>query len=72
MNSKLKKMFLFLYPLTTTFVIIVTSNHYILDALGALLVLGIGYLLSRMITSLTTRSAIDKTESVAEINAKLL
>ncbi len=58
------------YPLCTLFVVIVTSNHYILDAVGGLAVFGVAYWVSRIITSLTTRSAIDKTASLAEINAK--
>ncbi|MFN8015950.1 MAG: phosphatase PAP2 family protein [Acidimicrobiia bacterium] len=64
------KVLLYAYPLVTFFVIVVTSNHYILDAVGGWIVLSVGYLVSRMIASLTTRSAIDKTESLAEINAK--
>lgn len=70
MKNNYKKAALFLYPLTTIFVIIVSSNHYILDAVGAFIVLTLGYLLSRIITSLTTRSAIDKTASLADIKAK--
>jgi hypothetical protein len=64
------KTILISYPLITLFVIILTSNHYVLDAVGSLIVFGFGYLLSRIITSLTTRSAIDKTASLAEIKAK--
>lgn len=58
------------YPCTTFFVIIVTSNHFILDAVFGLLILGTGYLASRIITSRTTRSAIDNTASLADITAK--
>lgn len=59
-----------LYPVTTLFVIVVTSNHFVLDAVGGWFVLGLGYLVSRIISSYTTRSAIDKTASLADINAK--
>lgn len=34
-----------LYPLVTLFCIIVTANHYWIDAVGGLLTLGVGYLL---------------------------
>ena len=70
MKTHWKRYLLILYPLTTLFVIIVSSNHYFLDALGALVVLSLGYLASRMITSLTTRSAKVSTASREDINAK--
>jgi hypothetical protein len=34
-----------IYPFLTVFAIVVTANHYILDAVGGVLVLGIGFLL---------------------------
>ena len=58
-----------MYPVTTFFVIIVTSNHYYLDAVAGIAILVIAYFASRKITSLTTRSAIDKTASLAVIKA---
>lgn len=64
------KILLCAYPVVTFFVIVVTSNHYILDAVGGLCVFTVAYWVSRMITSLTTRSAIDNTASLADINAK--
>jgi uncharacterized membrane protein YkgB len=39
-----------LYPVTTVTVIVVTANHYFLDAAGGFTVLGLGYLLSRLFT----------------------
>jgi hypothetical protein len=36
------KVFGVLYPLTTTFVVMATANHYILDAAGGAAVIGIG------------------------------
>ncbi len=36
---------LVLYPLATLFCIVVTANHYFLDAIGGLVCLGIGYVL---------------------------
>jgi PAP2 superfamily len=35
-----------LYPFTIFFCIVVTANHWVLDAAGGLVVLGIGYSLS--------------------------
>lgn len=64
------KTLLVCYPLCTLFVITVTSNHYFLDAVGGWFVLGLGYLVSRIISSLTTRSAIDKTASLAVMSIK--
>ena len=39
-----------IYPVTTVTVIVVTANHYFLDAVGGFLVLGIGYLAARAFT----------------------
>ena len=38
------------YPFITLFAIVVTANHYVLDAVGGAAVLGIGFLLGRVIT----------------------
>ena len=69
-KNRLQQIALIAYPSTTVFVIIVTANHYIMDALIAWVILFVGYWVSRMISSFTTRSAIDKTASLAVINAK--
>jgi hypothetical protein len=39
-----------LYPVATVFAIVVTANHYLLDAVGGVAVLGLGYLLARLVT----------------------
>jgi PAP2 superfamily len=39
-----------LYPVGTVTVIVLTGNHYVLDAVGGFAVLGIGYLLARSFT----------------------
>jgi hypothetical protein len=39
-----------LYPLLTLFAIVITANHYILDAAGGAVCLGVGYLLAGVIT----------------------
>ncbi|MGZ4682470.1 MAG: phosphatase PAP2 family protein [Acidimicrobiales bacterium] len=44
------KVLVALYPLTTVFAIVVTANHYLLDAVGGVAVLGVGYLLARLVT----------------------
>jgi hypothetical protein len=46
------------YPLLTTFAIVVTANHYVLDAAGGAVVLGVGFLLGRTITAFNTRHRI--------------
>ena len=39
-----------LYPVATVFAIVVTANHYLLDAVGGVLVLAAGYLIARLAT----------------------
>ncbi|MBV8236924.1 MAG: phosphatase PAP2 family protein, partial [Acidimicrobiia bacterium] len=39
-----------LYPACTLFAIVVTANHYIFDAVGGAVCLGIGYLLGGLVT----------------------
>jgi hypothetical protein len=45
------------YPFMTLFAIVVTANHYVLDAVGGAVVLGVGYLIARAITARTARTA---------------
>jgi len=47
--------FVVAYPLITTFGVVVTANHYILDAVGGAVVFGIAYLLVRRLTPWTAR-----------------
>ena len=44
-----------LYPLTTLFTIVVTANHFVLDAIAGAMVLGAATLIARPITAWTTR-----------------
>ncbi len=44
-----------LYPLTITFVVMGTANHYLLDALAGVAVMGVGLLLTRPAVQLTDR-----------------
>ena len=39
------------YPALTLFTIVVTANHYWIDAVGGLLTLGVGYVLARLLTT---------------------
>lgn len=45
-----------LYPFITLFAIIVTANHFWLDAVGGAAVLGVGYLIARTVTGRISRS----------------
>ena len=39
-----------IYPVTTVTVIVVTANHYFLDAAGGFFVFGVGYVAARIFT----------------------
>jgi hypothetical protein len=49
------KVLMYAYPFITLFAIVVTANHYILDAVGGAVVLAIGFLLGRVITNFLAR-----------------
>ncbi len=53
-----------LYPVATLFAIVVTANHYLLDAVGGVAVLGIGYLLARLVTG--AAPPVGRTDAEAE------
>jgi hypothetical protein len=38
------------YPVTTVTVIVITANHYLLDAIGGFAIFGIGYVVARLVT----------------------
>jgi hypothetical protein len=46
-----------LYPMTTLFCILVTANHYWIDAVGGLVTLGFGFLAGRALTDAWARRA---------------
>ncbi len=48
-----------LYPVCTVIVIVVTGNHYVLDAVAGFIVLGIGYLVARSITKAGRHSQVE-------------
>ena len=39
-----------LYPVFTVTVIVITANHYFLDAVGGFVIFGIGYVVARLVT----------------------
>jgi hypothetical protein len=49
------RVLVYAYPFITLFAIVVTANHYILDAVGGAVVLAIGFVLGRAITILLAR-----------------
>ena len=57
------------YPLATLFAIIVTANHFWLDAVGGALVLGVGYAVASALTGRRSASAASSAEksSVASV-----
>jgi hypothetical protein len=44
------KVLLIAHPIATMFAVVVTANHYILDGVGGLACLGLGYLVARLVT----------------------
>ena len=54
-----------LYPLGTVTAIVLTGNHYFIDAVGGFTVLGVGYLLARAFTRAGRGTANGSGESVA-------
>jgi hypothetical protein len=47
-----------LYPVTIFFCIVVTANHWILDAVGGWIVLAAGYALAGVVAMLSRRRAV--------------
>jgi hypothetical protein len=47
-----------LYPVATLLAVVVTGNHYWLDAVGGAVTLGAGYVVARFVTRRTTRSSL--------------
>ena len=48
---------MWLHPVATFFCIVVTANHYWLDAVGGLVILGAGYLAGRALADFWDRRA---------------
>ena len=49
-RNRVMKVLLILHPIVTFFAVVVTANHYILDGVGGLVCLGLGYLVARAVT----------------------
>lgn len=47
-----------LYPVMTVFVVVITANHYFLDAVGGFLIFAVGYALARVFTRSGRRAPI--------------
>jgi hypothetical protein len=58
-----------LYPIATVTAIVVTANHYILDAPAGFLALGIGYVATRAFTRAGRRGAVERQEAVSVVAA---
>src|SRR5690606_10905096 len=58
-KSTWAKVLAILYPVGTVTTIVLTANHYFLDAVGGFLVLGVGYLLARLFTRAGRREPVD-------------
>ena len=50
-RNRVMKVLLILHPIVTFFAVVVTANHYILDGVGGLVTLGLGYLVARAVTA---------------------
>jgi hypothetical protein len=70
-RSRIVRALLFLYPLLTLFAIVVTANHYWLDAVGGAWVLGMGYLLGTLVTRLSARYRVARAHRLAEARGHL-
>ncbi|MBV8984803.1 MAG: phosphatase PAP2 family protein, partial [Acidimicrobiia bacterium] len=49
-RNRVAKVLLILHPIVTFFAVVITANHYILDGIGALVTLALGYLVARAVT----------------------
>jgi PAP2 superfamily protein len=49
-RNRVVKALLILHPILTFFAVVVTANHFILDGVGGLACLGLGYLAARLVT----------------------
>jgi len=51
-----------LYPITTLYVIIITANHYWIDAIGGLTILALGFLFSGWFTRAGRKRALKESD----------
>ena len=64
-RNRVAKVLLILHPIVTFFAVVVTANHYILDGIGGLVTLGLGYLVARAVTRPPRDDASDEAVSAA-------
>lgn len=50
------------YPATTIFVVVITANHYVLDAVGGLVIFAVGYAVARAVTRAGRRPPLEQPE----------
>lgn len=62
-RSRVMKALLILHPIVTFFAVVVTANHYILDGVGGLLCLGLGYVVARVVTRPRDDEIVEASES---------
>jgi len=55
LKSNWARALLLLYPVATVYCIVVTANHYLLDAVGGFITLGFGFLAAKVFTAWTDR-----------------
>jgi hypothetical protein len=65
MRNRVGKVLVLAYPWCTLFAIIVTGNHYWIDAVGGAAILGLGYLLARPFTAWIERRQIEREQAAA-------
>jgi len=51
-----------LYPVATIYVVVITGNHYFLDAVGGLAIFAVGYGVARVVTRAGRRPPIEQTQ----------
>jgi hypothetical protein len=56
------------YPFLTLFAIVVTANHYVIDAVGGALVLAVGFGLARLVTAFTGRRVAPLEDGVTAVD----
>lgn len=66
-RSRAAKVLAACYPLLTLFAIVVTANHFFLDAAGGLAVLGAGYLIARAIAAVSRHRASGAPDTSVEV-----
>jgi hypothetical protein len=64
-RNRVVKVLLILHPIVTFFTVVVTANHYILDGVGGLVCLGLGYLVARAVTRPRADDVASESESSA-------